>query len=147
VPRGHWLNDGDPWVAPGEAQQSNLMELSEEAPPPVTGSTAALAQAKDLLQDLARAAETTIENLPLGSWVELCTDGHWSRTQLTWASPHGTLFLFTSVYGTTQSMSRRVRDKLIQAGNLRVLSGQPVVDGALDAVAQVAMRNSIDTQV
>ena len=147
--RAQWLDEGDPWIAPGEAQQSNLMELSDVADAAdlaVSDPATALAQAKDVLQALARAAETTVENLPLGSWVELFMQGQWSRTQLTWASPHGTLFLFTSVYGTTQSMTRRVRDKLIQAGSLRVLSGQPVVDGALDAVAQVAMQNSIDTQ-
>jgi hypothetical protein len=81
----------------------------------------------------------------LGSWVELMTHGEWVRTQLTWASPHGTLFLFTSVYGTTQSMTRRTHDKLVAAGQLRMISGQPVVDGALDAVAQQAMRNSLDS--
>jgi hypothetical protein len=69
----------------------------------------------------------------------------WTRTQLTWASPHGTLFLFTSVMGTTQSMTRRSRDKLVETGKLRVISGQPVVEGALDAVAKLAMRNSMDT--
>lgn len=40
-------------------------------------------------------------------------------------------------------MTRRSRDKLVASGNLRVISGQPVVDGALDAVAQQAMRNSL----
>ncbi len=136
------FDEGDPWVAPGEAQQSNLMELED-----ASGEVAdALTQAKGVLQELARAAEISVENLPLGSWVELCTHGKWSRTQLTWASPHGTLFLFTSVYGDTQSMSRRVRDKLIETGNLRLLSGQPVVEVALDAVAEAAMRNSMDTQ-
>ena len=84
-------------------------------------------------------------SLPLGAWVELMTNGEWVRTQLTWASPHGTLFLFTTVQGTTQSMTRRTHDKLVAAGQLRVISAQPVVDGALDAVAQQAMRNSVDS--
>jgi hypothetical protein len=83
--------------------------------------------------------------LPLGSWVELHTNGEWVRTQLTWASPHGTLFLFTSAAGSTQSMTRRTHDKLVAAGQLRVISAQPVVDGALDAVAQQAMKNSVDS--
>jgi hypothetical protein len=84
--------------------------------------------------------------LPLGSWVELLSTGQWTRIQLTWASPHGTLFLFTNAAGATQSMTRRSCDKLVAAGNLRVVSGLPVVDGALNAVAQMALRNSIDTQ-
>jgi hypothetical protein len=73
------------------------------------------------------------------------TNGQWQRTQLTWASPHGTLFLFTSVFGTTQSMARRSRDKLLASGRLRLLSGQAVDQEALDAVAQTAMRNSVDS--
>jgi hypothetical protein len=43
------------------------------------------------------------------------------RTQLTWASPNGTLFLFTSPDGSTQSMTRRMRDKLAGEGTLRVV--------------------------
>jgi dihydroxyacetone kinase DhaKLM complex PTS-EIIA-like component DhaM len=87
----------------------------------------------------------TVANVPLGSWVEMMINGQWIRTQLTWASPHGTLFLFTSVFGTSQSMTRRSRDKMVEAGNLRVISGQPMVEGALNAVAQQAMRNSVDS--
>jgi len=55
------------------------------------------------------------------------------------------LFLFTSVFGTTQSMTRRSRDKLVANGCLRLVSAQTVVGGALDAVAQIALRNSLDT--
>jgi hypothetical protein len=41
-------------------------------------------------------------------------------------------------------MTRRLLDKMLQNGTLRVISGQAVVDGALDAVAQTALRNSVD---
>jgi hypothetical protein len=83
--------------------------------------------------------------LPLGSWIELKVQSQWVRTQLTWASPHGTLFLFTNAQGATQSMTRRSGDKLVAAGQLRVISNRPVVDGALNAVAQMALRNSVNT--
>jgi hypothetical protein len=53
--------------------------------------------------------------------------------------------LFTNSFGATQSMTRRTRDKLIASGNLRMLSDTPVVDVALNAVAQLAMRNSVDS--
>jgi hypothetical protein len=33
----------------------------------------------------------------------------------------------------------------LASGKLRLISGQPVVDGALDAVAQAALRNSVDS--
>ena len=41
--------------------------------------------------------------------------------------------------------TRRLLDKLLARGSLRVISGQTVVAGALDAVAQAALRNSLDT--
>jgi dihydroxyacetone kinase DhaKLM complex PTS-EIIA-like component DhaM len=34
---------------------------------------------------------------------------------------------------------------LLATGKLRMVSGQPIVDGALNAVAQTAMRNSVDS--
>ena len=123
---------GDPWVAPEEAQASHFVQIQE---------------ADD--SDKPQASVSPIDvapndDLPLGSWVELKVDGNWVRTQLTWASPHGTLYLFTSATGTSQSMTRRSRDRLVAAGSLRVISGAPVVDGALNAVAQIALRNSMD---
>ena len=74
-------------------------------------------------------------------------DGGWARYQVTWASPHGTLFMFANAAGKTHSMTRRLLDKMLQAGTLRMISGQAVVDGALDAVAQTALRNSLDVRL
>ena len=66
------------------------------------------------------------------------------RTQLTWASPHGTLFMFTQADGVNHSMTHQSIDRLFAGGNLRVLAQQAVVEGALNAVAQAALRNSVD---
>lgn len=113
----------DPWLAPDEAKVSGFMALSDDvASPPV---------------------EASALELPLGAWVEIRSGQTWVRTQLSWASPHDTLFLFTSPHGSTQSMTRRSRDKLLANGALRVISGQPLLEGALDAVVQSAMRNSL----
>ncbi|MBL8364320.1 MAG: hypothetical protein JNN14_03475, partial [Comamonas sp.] len=49
--------------------------------------------------------------------------------------PHNTLFLFTGADGSTQSMTRRMRDKLAAEGLLRVLPRQHVVDRAIGAMA------------
>ena len=142
--------DEDPWVAPEEAKASNFVKLPEHAPfapaidePFIPEGELHLATTAEP-KAMAPIVATANDDLPLGSWVELLADGQWVRTQLTWASPHGTLFLFTSAVGTSQSMTRRSRDRLVASGNLRVISGAPVVDGALNAVAQMAMRNSID---
>jgi hypothetical protein len=127
-------------MAPEEAAASNFVELSET----VETVSSEEAIAPDLL--IVSEPESIVDgDLPLGSWVEIWANGQWVRTQLTWASPHGTLYLFTGVFGTTQSMTRRSRDKLLASGKLRLISGQPVVEGALDAVAQAAMRNSVDS--
>ncbi len=83
--------------------------------------------------------------LELGNWVEMNTGKGWQRTQLTWASPHGTLFLFTRPDGSTQSMTRRMRERMMREGLMRVLSTQPVVAGALDEVARTALRNTVST--
>ena len=146
------VETGDPWVAPEEAEVSNFMELPDgpaESTAP-TSQDGAVAYPTDSAvasgeRDAASGVAPSFGNLPLGSWAEMLVNGQWVRTQLTWASPHGTLFLFTSAYGTSQSMTRRSRDKMIAAGNLRLVSGQPVVEGALNAVAQTAMRNSVET--
>jgi hypothetical protein len=129
--------DDDPWIAPEEALASNFVALEVPSAPAVEA-------APDLLE-LPGLDSMAAGDFPLGSWIELESGGQWQRTQLTWASPHGTLFLFTGAFGNTQSMTRRSRDKLLESGRLRLVSGQSVDEGALNAVAQTAMRNSLDT--
>jgi hypothetical protein len=138
-PRASRVADGDPWVDPEEARTSNFVDIGADT------HVDAFHGAVDAPVGSVSALDANLDELPLGSWVELQIDDQWVRTQLTWASPHGTLFLFTSAFGTTQSMTRRSRDRLVESGKLRVISGQPVVESALDAVAQAAMRNSVDT--
>lgn len=83
----------------------------------------------------------------IGAWVELVTNGRVVRTQLTWASPHGTLFLFTAADASTQSMTRRMRDKLAAEGALRVVpAAKPVVARALDVVTAVPGRKNQDAK-
>lgn len=76
------------------------------------------------------------EQFVVGAWIELITNRRKVRTQLTWTSPHNTLFLFTAADGSTQSMTRRMRDKLAADGTLRVISAQPVVGRAIDALGK-----------
>jgi len=83
-----------------------------------------------------------VQDLAVGSYVDLLGNG-WERWQLTWASPHGLLFMFTNAGGTTRSMTRRKLDHMLSQGAVRLVSAHPVVDGALDAVARAAWRNSL----
>jgi hypothetical protein len=90
------------------------------------------------------AGSAKAEDMRVGTWVELLIKGAWVRAQLTWCSPHATLFMFTSVGGTAHSMSRRTLDKLRSGEQLRIVADRPVVDEALDQVAQAALKNSVN---
>jgi Protein of unknown function (DUF1631) len=108
----------------------------------------AVAQAAPAQQDLVgqpnpggQALGTAI---PIGSWVELMLDGEWMRAQLTWASPHRTLYMFVASGGKAHSMSQRTMDKLRAQDQIRIVSDGRLVEKALDAVAQTALQNSVD---
>ena len=119
-------NDGL-WVAPLEARASGFIDLSSDVQPLSTPTS----------------TPTAIDELVLGSWVALMAEGSWTRTRLTWTSPNATLLLFTDALGYMQSLTRRSCEQLFAMGHLHVISVHPVED-ALDAVAQVAMLNSVD---
>ncbi|MDY0107722.1 MAG: DUF1631 family protein, partial [Giesbergeria sp.] len=106
---------GEPSILPDSGIDVDLTTVPAEPPPPPID-----------------------DEFVVGSWVDLVTGGKVMRTQLTWASPHKTLFLFTAADGSTQSMTRRMRDKLTAEGALRVLSSQHVVDRAIDAMASAS---------
>ncbi|MES2877616.1 MAG: DUF1631 family protein [Pseudomonadota bacterium] len=126
------------WIGPAEAEITGFMEAEPEMASPAQDQDESM---PELDAAVAASDEPT---LPVGAWVELLINGVWGRAQLSWTSPHGSLFLFTSAYGDTHSMTRRSRDKLLAAGSMRIVSGQTVVDGALDAVAKTAILNSLD---
>lgn len=140
--RAAFVEGGEPWVAPQEAESSNFIDINDL---PVAPGVAQEVDSSVPAAEQVGGSPQALYELPLGSWIELKSGVQWTRTQLTWSSPHGTLFLFTSSVGVTQSMTRRSCDKLIAAGHVRIISGQPVVDEALDAVAKVALRNSLDS--
>jgi hypothetical protein len=126
----------DLWLDSREAQESGYLaeealeaehvaspEAMHEEPPPGP----------------ARAGE-----MRTGTWVELMVKDEWIRAQLTWASPHATLFMFTSLAGTAHSMSKRTMDRLRAQGLIKVVAERNVVDEALDQVAKAALKNSLD---
>ena len=93
--------------------------------------------------DRVEQQDWTAESLNTGSWVDLALGGVWVRAQLTWASPHRTLFMFISGTGLAHSMSKRTMDRLRGMGLIRLVSDGRVLDNALDAVAQAALRNDV----
>jgi Protein of unknown function (DUF1631) len=128
------------WLAPGEAQDSGFMDdLATDTKP---GFQATQPHTREDGQARPAAAPASIR-LRLGAWVELLHDDQWVRAQLTWISPYNTLFLFTSDGGRTHSMTGPLLQYLLLQEQVRVISQQGVVDGALDSVARTAMRNSV----
>ena len=143
------LQDDDLWLAPAEARASGFMSLPDPAPEPAQPAAAPglVSAPADAGRPIPCTEPLSEAALALGTWVELWVNEVWVRTQISWVSPHGTLFLFTSAQGSTQSMTRRSRDRLWAQGGLRLVSGQPVVDGALDAVLVTAMQNSVSLKL
>lgn len=113
------------WVAGDEALESGY--LPQDAQPPIE----------------AVQSQWSVGDLNIGVWVELLVEGVWLRAQLSWASPHRTLFMFISGGGMAHSMSRRSMERLHRQGSIRVVSDGHLVDHALDGVAQTALQNDL----
>jgi hypothetical protein len=113
------------WVADDEARETGYLTENDEA------ST----------EEEQRPG--SLRDINTGMWVELVVEGVWLRAQLTWASPHRTLFMFISRGGVAHSMSRRTMERLRMQSRIRVVSDGHVVDNALDAVVQAALQNEL----
>lgn len=135
---GPVLADEGTWLAPAEAQQSGFLESVEGIGQPAFEATQ---DARRVAEAEAAAAAGPLP-LPLGSWVDMQVGDGWSRWQLSWASPHGTLWMFTDASGDTHTMRPGLATQMLARGQLRIVSGEHVMDDALDAVADAALRNS-----
>jgi hypothetical protein len=124
-----------PWLAATETNGAGYLEA--ESVMPLDPSTLEVSVADQ------KAAESASETISEGAWVELMLDGEWTRLKLTWSSPHRTLFMFTSTRGRAHSMSRRSMARLLSTGMIRIVSAGLMLDGALDSIAQAALRNSL----
>ena len=121
--QSRWQDSDSAWLVPSEALASGFIDL------PV---------------DVAAASDTALSGqLVVGSWVALMHEGNWARTRLAWTSANGSLLLFVDALGFIQSLSRRACEQLHVQSHLRIISTDPVED-ALDAVARIALRNSVD---
>ena len=128
------------WLDEGEAAESGFLDEEEV----FSAEQVASPEAPQAEEAVSGPAPLRVEGLRVGSWVELQVKGSWVRVQLTWCSPHGTLFMFTAQAGTAHSMSRRTLDKLRAQGLMRIVADRNVVDEALDQVARQALKNSLD---
>jgi hypothetical protein len=132
------------WLEHTEALDSGLLDQLPETGPEWKESFPANDAQSEAI-DPAAAANLGAGGLPPGAWAEVFLNGTWSRWQLTWASPQALMFMFTDGAGKHRSMTRPMLDKMLALGALRVLPQQTVLDQALDAVADAALRNSTDS--
>lgn len=132
--------DSGAWLHPSEARDSGFMEdMQIETQPSYLDTQPMQRDWADLKAEQARQQG---QLLPVGTWVDLREDEHTVRCQLTWASPHGTMFLFNSADGRSISLTRRGLDRLQELGRIHVVAERGMVDEALNAVAQQALLNS-----
>ncbi len=136
--------DDEFWLEPTEARESSLMEAIAPSDREAVSQHAPLAVERDDEND-PRGSPVAIEQLEAGAWADLFLDGAWSRWRLAWASPQLLLFMFADGAGKYRSMTRSVLQTLIAIGALRLVSGQTIMAGALDAVAEAALRNSTES--
>ena len=137
--------DDEPWMQRTEARDSCLMD-DAFMDSPLTSTQPAFLETQRMQRDWADLkAEMAVQrttSLPVGTWVDVLQDGQAMRWQITWASPHGTLFLFTGANGRSLSMTKRGLERLMEQDRLRVVADHGVVDEALDEVARQAWLNS-----
>jgi hypothetical protein len=136
-------DSAQPWLAPTEAQHSGFMEDWDGPSIAGLGSNPLWPQDNASPAGTAQSGLGESIELNLGDWVDMLVDMQWLRAQLTWVSPHNTLFMFTSEGGRKHSMTSRVLRHLLELNLVKVVSQQGVLDGALDSVARTAMRNSV----
>ena len=139
--------DDEPWMQRTEARDSCLMDDTfPESPNTQISTQPAFLETRPLQRDWAdlkaEMAGQGAQALPVGTWVDVLQDGQAMRWQITWASPHGTLFLFTGANGRSLSMTKRGLERLLEQDRLRVVAHHGVVDEALDEVARQAWINS-----
>jgi hypothetical protein len=134
------------WLAPAEAQESGFLDALPGKQPLFESTQPSLAGAQPG-EDREDGEEGGALVLRKGSWVELLLDGTWSRWQLAWTSPHATLWMFTGPGGRTHSMRPALAEAMLRAGTLRVVSGDRLLDEALDAVAEAALQNSTEVRL
>ncbi|MDB5744406.1 MAG: hypothetical protein JWR68_2721 [Polaromonas sp.] len=131
------------WLAPSEVQHSGFMEDWDTPSMPGVRGDPAQPQADAMPAKPASPALASGSEFNLGDWVDLFVDMQWLRAQLTWISPHDTMYMFTSEGGRKHSMTSRVLHHLLKLDMVKIISQKGVVDGALDSVARTAMRNSV----
>lgn len=136
APEGTLEWDAGPsqWLSPQEAGQSRMVQEADFAP---TQEASGVPNAPATAGPEPAGAE-----LQAGQFVEVMVRGSWARWRLSWASPHGSMLMFTNAEGRAESMTRQMYTRMVELGAVRPMPKLSVIDQALDGVAQLALENS-----
>ena len=132
--------DAGPWMHASEARELGFLEDAFIQEQPVFEDTQPMV--RESFPDGSGGLVISIDQLHLGAWVDLREEQGLTRCQLTWASPHGTLYLFTAPGQRSVSLTQRGAERMITLGRLKVVADHGLVDDALDAVTRQALLNS-----
>ena len=84
-----------------------------------------------------------IDALHESDWVLWNLQGQWTSAQLTWRSPQGLLFMFTSrVGGQAHSLTRRAFERLLKSEQILPMQPQAFIDGAVQDIGKATHRGS-----
>jgi hypothetical protein len=143
------------WLGPTEAQASGFMSDFDAAPSQFDANTSVQSRTRtgaqsgwdrhDVLEALPPGSNAG--SLKLGTWLDIASDTHNLRARLVWASPEGSMYMFTSSKGRNQTLARDVLNRLIQQGRVQYVPHLNIVDAAIDAVAQTARQNGVDSRL
>jgi hypothetical protein len=134
------LDEHEMWMQPEEARDTGFMEDLAIDTQPAFLDTQPVSMRDELTRE--EPALSSGGSLTVGGWVDLMEQGQTLRCRLSWASPHGTMFLFAAANGRSISLTKRGLERLQELGRLHVVADHGVVDEALDAVARQALFNS-----
>lgn len=92
--------------------------------------------------DAAPLAPTNVPDLSAGARLSLVgDDGQSQRLQLTWSSPHGTMYLFNGPGSRATSMTRRSFERLWQSHRISFVAAHSVLDDAPNRGPNVPVLN------
>jgi len=133
-----------PWLNAREAQESSFMSQEDADPKPTDFADTLPVPPPDPGSGAEASASAFVPDLSAGAWIELeHAPDDWQRARLRWASPHGTMYLFTRADGKSISMTRRSFESLWVRQRVRLVAAHSVVDDALSNVMDAAVRNSV----
>ena len=156
----------DPAPPLGSVSAPEVVSAAEDAPEPAhnqeqSGRPETLRAAEDALTSAvspsgaAREAAASpqapsmddpqafIDGLLEGHWVRWNLQGQWTSAQLTWRSPQGLLFMFTSrVGGQAHSLTRRAFERLLKSEQILPMQHPVLIDGMVQDLGKATSRGS-----